>query len=291
MPAKEQVVTDSTPMPKGYGFLKKGTLYLTANVRRKTHAANKTLFVVKDKSGVLGLRAPKWILHQVFDEEKATREKRKEKVQRRDKAGEKEFETSIRALFPKIPADDVQAVISRALKKRTGRVGRTTLLTVEERAKLAVLAHIRHRHTEYDTLIRDMGRNNARKTIEPKMKEVLAEWGASKKCRKPRAKKPKKLRALPTRNVKQERGPRKPTRSSARLNNTRDVSLEILEDFPDDKDDSRRRPDGTVAQGEDDSDEEYDYSLGDFINDDSDENILTCSEDEEDELEDDWDSE
>ncbi|KAI5463302.1 hypothetical protein BGZ63DRAFT_332534, partial [Mariannaea sp. PMI_226] len=177
MSSRETVVAHATPMPKGYGFLRKGNAYLTANVRRRTCAANKKLYVVMNKSTTLGLRAPKWILKEVFDEERATRDKRRTEVRRRDGVNEKEFETAIRGLFPGIPEDELQTVAKRAMRKRSGRVGRTKLLSIDQRAKLAVAAHIRHCHTDYETLVGGpTSREKARDAIQGDLTRILEEW-------------------------------------------------------------------------------------------------------------------
>lgn len=49
-------------------------------------------------------------------------------------------------------ADDAAATASQV---GSGRVGRTRTLTIEERAQLAVRAHLRHRYTDYDERLFD----------------------------------------------------------------------------------------------------------------------------------------
>lgn len=185
MAGHEEQVTPATPMPKGYKFLKKGNPFLTAQCRRRTIAEGKALYVVTDKSQTLGLRAPRWIINQVFEEEKKTRTKRKEAVSARDTAMEAAFEDATRRQFPDMPAKDTEAIIKQALKKRSGRVGRTGKLSIESKVRLAVAAHIRHRHTDYDQRIRQNGgdKGAARKAVHNNVVLMLKKWGGSHRTR------------------------------------------------------------------------------------------------------------
>ncbi|KAK7418375.1 hypothetical protein QQX98_003995 [Neonectria punicea] len=220
MAPKEPVVSPTDPMPKGYGFLRKGNAYLTANTRRKTHAAKQQLYVVIDKRNPLGLRAPTWILKEVHDEDRATRDRRQDQVRRRDDATEKEFETAIRKLFPHIPEEDIHKTIKRALKKRSGRVGRTGLLDLDQKVQLAVAAHVRHCHTQYDTLVRGkMNRNEARSAIKPQATQILSRWrgGTMRVVNKP--KRSWRLKASATGTVDQKSSPKQPPKPPAEKGN------------------------------------------------------------------------
>lgn len=151
-----------------------------------TLAEGELLYVVTERSKTLGLRAPSWIIGKVFKEESLTREKRKEAVATRDGAIEKAFEDAAREHFPNMPAAEMEVIIKRALKKRSGRVGRTGTLSIESKVRLAVAAHVRHVHTDYDKLIRQKGgREEARKTVQPAVMQLLQQWrGNSRKAKK-----------------------------------------------------------------------------------------------------------
>ncbi|PNP60435.1 hypothetical protein THARTR1_00459 [Trichoderma harzianum] len=176
---REPTVSPETPMPKGYGFLKKGNTFMTALCRKKTHAAGKTLYVVTKCGKQEGLRAPTWILQHVRSKEKETREKRRGAVQRRDAATEDAFEAATLKLFPKIPEQDLTTILKRTLRKRSGRVGRTGKLDLDKKAYLAVQAHARHCHTDYDKLLAQASqdRDAARRSIRDKVSKLLIEWG------------------------------------------------------------------------------------------------------------------
>ncbi|KAL7918028.1 hypothetical protein ACQKWADRAFT_263817 [Trichoderma austrokoningii] len=176
--ARQQTVSPEAPMPKGYGFLKKGNPFMTRLCRRKTLDVRKTLYVVMDHGKQEGLRAPKWILHQVFSEEKATRERRRSTVERQDAATEDAFATAIKSRFAKIPEEDLNTILRHALRKRSGRVGRTGSLGLDKKAYLAVQAHVRHCHTDYDKITKaSKDRNTARDATRGEVARVLAEWG------------------------------------------------------------------------------------------------------------------
>jgi hypothetical protein len=152
---------------------------MTALCRRKTLDAKKTLYVVVNHGKQEGLRAPKWILHQVFSEEKATRERRRGAVERRDAATEDAFAATIKRLFANIPEDDLNTILRHALRKRSGRVGRTGKLELDKKAYLAVQAHIRHRHTDYDKITKaSKDRDAARDATRGEVSRILLEWGS-----------------------------------------------------------------------------------------------------------------
>ncbi|KFH45447.1 hypothetical protein ACRE_037770 [Hapsidospora chrysogenum ATCC 11550] len=179
MGSHEPVVDVQARMPKGYGFLKKGNPYRTGLCRRLTHAEGKTLFVVTEKRKPIGLRAPKDILAAVFKEDRATSEKRRAAVEKRDEATQDEFRDEILKQFPRIPQDSVDKVLRHTLRKRSGRVGRTGRLDLEKKVRLAVTAHIRHCHTDYDAI---MGRGkvsqrDGRLGIQDQLIHVMRAWG------------------------------------------------------------------------------------------------------------------
>lgn len=190
----EPVVDAKTRMPKGYGFLKKGNPYRTRLCRRMTHAEGKTLFVVTKNRVPIGLRAPKDILDKVFKEDRATRDKRRAVVEKRDEATQDEFKSAILKQFPRIPLETLGTILKHTLKKRTGRVGRTGTLTLEAKARLAVAAHVRHCHTDYDKVIKRkcISRNQARGEVHKELVRVLREWRPEEQQKKTPHKKPKK---------------------------------------------------------------------------------------------------
>lgn len=88
-------------------------------------------------------------------------------------------EAALRDLFPRIPNFDKQMIIEHSFKKGEGygkpKVG-TSDLPLYRRVQLAVLAHIRHTHTRYDKLLREIDWHVARKVVEETCLDILVKW-------------------------------------------------------------------------------------------------------------------
>ena len=85
----------------------------------------------------------------------------------------------IGALFPGCPAHELATIAEHTAARGSGRVGRTEMgRNLEEHAlTAAVIAALRHKHTDYDKLLeRGMDRGTARQTVGDKIDEVLASW-------------------------------------------------------------------------------------------------------------------
>jgi hypothetical protein len=82
-------------------------------------------------------------------------------------------------LFPGCPAHELATIAEHTAARGSGRVGRTEAgRNLEQRAlTAAVVAAVRHKHTEYDKLLeRGMDRATARQAVGDKIDEVLAAW-------------------------------------------------------------------------------------------------------------------
>lgn len=180
-PVREPVVRTGTPMPEGYVFVPKGNVYTTAQCRKQTQAADRIVYVVLDKNKrTVGLRVPAFVRDTVAGLEAATREDRASAVQKHDASLELKFRRAVKKLFPDAPDGAVPKVVARAMEKGSGRVGRTSKIDVEQRAKMAVVAHIRHCHTDYDKQLRQGGsRWDVRDEIREQVNEVLDSWRGS----------------------------------------------------------------------------------------------------------------
>ncbi|KAF2111321.1 hypothetical protein BDV96DRAFT_582878 [Lophiotrema nucula] len=176
---REQIVSPKTQMPKGYAFLPKGNRYKTLHCRRLTHEAGKTLYIVEDRNTTLGLRVPKSIFFQVQSDAKDTLSTRRAAVEQRDAALIRKAELELNTLFPKIPSAERKVVLRQAFQKYSKRVGRSGQTPMPRKVQLAVIAHVRHKHTDYDRLLmKGMDRDDARRAIVGPMQEVLRAWGA-----------------------------------------------------------------------------------------------------------------
>ncbi|MCL7454816.1 MAG: DUF2293 domain-containing protein [Anaerolineae bacterium] len=93
-----------------------------------------------------------------------------------------QFAERVRALYPGCPSGREISIAEHACLKYSGRVGRSAAAKSfdEEAIRLAVVAHIRHRETPYDTLLaRGVERWDARAEVEGLVAGVLARWQAS----------------------------------------------------------------------------------------------------------------
>lgn len=176
----EITVDPNTSMPKGYAFLPKGIAYKTLHCRKLTLEAGKALYVVVDKKKTLGLRAPKNIVSQVHAQAKETLSTRRATVQKRDASDIAKADKELQSLFSKIPPAERESILRHGFKKHSRRVGRTASLPLQKKVMLAVIAHIRHKHTEYDALLRaGDARDVARKTTWKEIEGILREWGCT----------------------------------------------------------------------------------------------------------------
>ncbi|KAJ4292099.1 hypothetical protein N0V88_005726 [Collariella sp. IMI 366227] len=151
MAPQESQVRRHCPLPQGYTFVPKGDVYITKHCRKQTHEAGKTLFVVVDKNNKpVGLRCPTHIHAAVMEQNKATAAARAAAMQKRDAAIEENFEEAILKVFPTIPKTEIGSIVKHTAKKGARRVGRAGTVPLEERVELAVRAHLRHVHTDYE---------------------------------------------------------------------------------------------------------------------------------------------
>lgn len=269
-------MSPSTPLPKGYRFLRKGNPYLTSLCRRETLQANKTLYVVKERSGVLGLRAPQWIVAKVFQAERETRAKRKQNVQSRDNSAKREFLAALQQQFPHLPEAEADKVASHAMKKRSGRVGRTGRLSLDTKVRLAAAAHARHAHTDYDERMkRKQRKNTARKAVHADILKVMGVW-KGETVKQHNATKRRKSQNTDEANIKRQR------RTSLRQKNEEPEVISLLSSsdgesekqelppidwdnlsdwFDSDKDEENTEDEDHDVRGEEDSAEEAEEDL------------------------------
>lgn len=181
MPPKKREITvsPSTPVPPGYAFLPKGVAYKTLHCRRLTHEAGKQLYVVVDKSKTtLGIRVPKAIFFQVQDLARQTLSSRRAATEKRDATLVRQASAELDKQFPLIPVEEKENILKHGFRKYSGRVGRTSQMPLTKKVVFAVVAHVRHKHTDYDKLMDEgKGREEARRAVSRKIQDVLKIWG------------------------------------------------------------------------------------------------------------------
>jgi hypothetical protein len=115
----------------------------------------------------------------------AARARRREREAARraefDRGYVERFAARVRELYPRCPPEREASIAEHACLKYSGRVGRSAAAkSLDEAAiRLAVIAHIRHAETDYDTLLaRGYERHDARLRVEEKIERVLDRWQA-----------------------------------------------------------------------------------------------------------------
>jgi hypothetical protein len=91
------------------------------------------------------------------------------------------FAARVREIFPCCPKGREAAIAEHACQKYSGRVGRSASAKAldENAVRLAVIAHIRHTETSYDTLLsRGCDRAEARGLVRGEIDAVLNKWEA-----------------------------------------------------------------------------------------------------------------
>ena len=115
-------------------------------------------------------------------DEEARQRSRLRSAERRKELDEQyvaSFAKRIRELFPNCPMNREQPIAEFACLKYSGRVGRSAAgkQLDEDAIHLAVIAHVRHEETDYDTLLGGgMDRYEARQHVQGRIDQVLATW-------------------------------------------------------------------------------------------------------------------
>jgi hypothetical protein len=89
------------------------------------------------------------------------------------------FVSAIQSGYPGCPAAEAEQIADHACERSSGRIGRTAAARQldPEAVRLAVIAHIRHTHTNYDRLLtRLWDRREARDEVREDVTAVLRQW-------------------------------------------------------------------------------------------------------------------
>ncbi|KAE8373114.1 hypothetical protein BDV26DRAFT_75270 [Aspergillus bertholletiae] len=170
---------EKEPFAPDYVFVPKGDVYVTRNCRTNTKESERIVYTVFDKTGkrTLGIRVPSDIYTAVLESAAATAETRANAVKIRDERDLAHSRQTLRAQFPLMPVESLEAVLNHAFLKGSGRVGRTATKSDERKADLAVEAHIRHTHTPYESMLRTgTDREEARNAVWGLVKAIKAAW-------------------------------------------------------------------------------------------------------------------
>ncbi|MGV3614052.1 MAG: DUF2293 domain-containing protein [Fimbriimonas sp.] len=113
------------------------------------------------------------------EERAAARAKAAVVRERQDREYVAQFTELVRRQYPKCPADEARTIAEHACEKYSGRVGRSASAKEfdPDKITLAVRAHVRHVHTDYDALlVGGVDRADARARIARRLDAVVDGW-------------------------------------------------------------------------------------------------------------------
>jgi len=165
-------------LPQGYTLVRKGNVYITKYCRKLTHEADRKFFIVQSATKAqLGIAVPQDIYFKVQKLDKETSANRATAVAKKDAVVKDAFEQELHRLYPHVPKDNVDLILKHTLQKRSGRVGRTTKLELGKIVTLAVRAHIRHKLTDYEAILRKgVNREQAREEVQRTVDQTARNW-------------------------------------------------------------------------------------------------------------------
>jgi hypothetical protein len=163
----------------------------TALTRRATKYSAKSAVVVRfsrsrkryERQGILVEPAALEKAEQECTEDAAERAAARVKGAERRRAEDcmlaVQMAQQIRTLFPGCPITEAVAIAEHTARRGSGRVGRTAAgrKLQEQALTLAVIAAIRHNHTNYDELLANgVDRATARQAVADRVEAVLDKW-------------------------------------------------------------------------------------------------------------------
>nr|VFK60149.1 MAG: hypothetical protein BECKTUN1418D_GA0071000_11178 [Candidatus Kentron sp. TUN] len=117
----------------------------------------------------------------LIDEEVRAKRRERAAVRREllDQAYVKKFADRVREMYPSCPPNTAVDIAEHACLKHSGRVGRSAAAKAldADAVRLAVTAHIRHAHTQYDRLLaKGYEQYEARDEVRPDVDRRLRAW-------------------------------------------------------------------------------------------------------------------
>ena len=113
------------------------------------------------------------------EQREAARIRNAQRTKQEDKKLVQEMTAIICKQFPGCPVTEAKQIAAHTAQRGSGRVGRSAAgrHLCSEAIRLAVIAYIRHNHTEYDQLLMSgYPRADARQKIYPQIKQKLNQW-------------------------------------------------------------------------------------------------------------------
>ena len=180
----------SIDVPDGYIEIPTGDPFIT----RKIKQLAEVVYIRMERrkrlglSVVVGLLAPEAVVREAISEADRTRDERERKKARSQIHRKRQEEKKqvgmierINVMFPRLPEGEAEGIVSHAFEVGSGRVGRTSKVADDRKIDLAVRAHIRHAHTNYDSLLAaGWDRELARDRVCGEVERIYNEWRSRK---------------------------------------------------------------------------------------------------------------
>ena len=177
-------------IPIDYGRMEAGSAFATRTAKKMTAEFGRPVFIeMKNaKRGGCSRAVAYWVPRAILPEvRQAEAESESRREAAREKAGltratrhERELArlaARLGLLYPAMPENERTDVVERAFEVGSDRVGRTTKLDEDRKLELAVIAHVRHTHTEYDErLASGEDREYIRQDIHRDVVCVIERW-------------------------------------------------------------------------------------------------------------------
>ncbi|KAF4988899.1 hypothetical protein FGRMN_9480 [Fusarium graminum] len=181
-----QITTKKTP-PPGFEFVPAGNPQLTQACKELSREKDAMIFIVSvHRIGhhvrEIIVEEARTSIGQARDYVSPVLRDAPEPIPESQDEYDAQVDAALRDLFPRIPNTDRQMIIEHAFRRDPAgngekeKVGLSEDITLARRVQLAVLAHIRHTHTRYDTLLKETSWQNARKVVETLCLDTLVKW-------------------------------------------------------------------------------------------------------------------
>jgi hypothetical protein len=173
---------DYDPMADGFAFVPSGNAARTRLAKATPGAVEAVEWTKRWGWKCVGCFVPGPALAEIeqrltetADQRARQREQGRKYREKQEAVYQREFADTLRRMFPRMPARDVEAVTQHTTEVGAGTVGRTRLRGIEDRVMLATIAHIRHTYTNYDDLV-PFGKHDARAAVRETIDGILARW-------------------------------------------------------------------------------------------------------------------
>lgn len=176
-------------MPDGYAGFSPGNTFFTRAVRELCEAAGQEFYKVMAKVGSYSRTVRYWAPAELVAHARALdgdtesergRQRLNARVarERKEQFAQNKVVVRLLEMYPRISIEDATGTVSHAWSVGSRRVGRSTILPLDERIYLATQAHVRHQHTEYSDLIvyECMAPDMARRIVFPTVNKILKQW-------------------------------------------------------------------------------------------------------------------